>query len=57
MDALREDVAAFVAPAELCDEAVPDVTLFVGARGAVGVRPVQDDFVRVAGERAFFISE
>src|SRR4029079_19153015 len=54
MDALREDVAAFVAPAELGDEAVPDVTLFVGARGAVGVRPVQNGFVGLAGERAFF---
>ena len=54
LDALGEDVAAFVAPAELGDEAVPDVALFVGARGAVGVRPVQDGFVGLAGERAFF---
>ena len=52
LDALREDVAAFVAPAELGDEAVPDVAFFVGARGAVGVRPVQDGFVGLAGERA-----
>src|SRR5207248_7699122 len=32
----------------------PDVALFVGARGAVGVRPVQDGFVGLARERAFF---
>src|SRR5439155_718184 len=46
--------ASFVAPAELGDEAVPDIALFVGARGAVGVRPAQDGFVGLAGERAFF---
>src|SRR5206468_6426232 len=51
---LREDSASFVAPAELGDEAVPDIALFVGARGAVGVCPVQDGFVWLAGERAFF---
>ena len=45
-------MAAFVAPAELGDEAIPDVALFVGARGAVGVGPVQDGFVGLAGERA-----
>src|SRR5207245_6280916 len=54
LDALGEDVAAFVAPAELGDEAIPDVAFFVGARGAVGVGPVQDGFVGLAGERAFF---
>src|SRR5213082_3735279 len=54
MDALRQDVAAFIAPAELGDEAIPDVTFFVGARGSVGVGPVQDSFVGLAGERAFF---
>ena len=57
LDALREDVAAFIAPAELGDEAVPDVAFFVGARGAVSVRPVQDGFVGLAGERAVAISE
>ncbi len=31
-DALGEDMAAFVAPAELGDETVPDVAFFVGAR-------------------------
>src|SRR5438067_11582667 len=54
MDALRQDVAAFIAPAELGDEAIPDVAFFVGARGSVGVSPVQDGFVGLAGERAFF---
>ena len=49
-DALREEVAAFVAPAELGDETVPDVTLLVGARDAVGVRPAQDSFVGHAGQ-------
>jgi hypothetical protein len=52
LDALREDVAAFVAPAELGDEAVPDVAFFVGARRAVGVRPRQHGFIVLAGERA-----
>ena len=52
LDSLREDVAAFVAPAELGDESVPDVALFVGARVAVFVRPVQDGFVGLAGKRA-----
>ena len=51
LDALREDVAAFVAPAKLGDETVPDVAFFVGARSAVGVRPVQDGFVGLASER------
>src|SRR5436190_19878832 len=54
MYALRQDVAAFIAPAELGDEAIPDVAFFVGARSAVGVDPVQDGFVGLAGERAFF---
>ncbi len=48
LDALGEDVAAFVAPAELGDEAIPNMALFVGARGAVGVCPIQDDLVRLA---------
>ncbi len=30
LDALGEDVAAFVAPAELGDEAVPNVAFFIG---------------------------
>jgi len=47
-------VAAFIAPAELGDEAIPDVAFFVGARGAVSVGPIQDSFVGLAGERAFF---
>src|SRR3984893_17198260 len=50
LDALGEDVAAFVAPAELSDEAVPDVTFFVGARSAVSVRPRQNGVVGFAGE-------
>jgi hypothetical protein len=51
-DALGEDVAAFVAPPELGDEAVPDVAFFVGTRRAVGVRPGQHGFIALAGERA-----
>src|SRR5580765_80502 len=47
-------MAAFIAPAELGDEAIPDVAFFVGALGSVGVGPVQDGFVGLAGERAFF---
>ena len=54
LDSLREDVTAFIAPTELGDETVPDVAFFVGARGSVGVGPVQDSFVGLAGERAFF---
>ena len=54
LDARREDLAAFVAPPKLGDEAIPDVALFVGARGAVGVRPLQDGVVGLAGERAAF---
>ena len=54
LDALREDVATFVAPAQLGDEAVPDVAFFVGARRAVGVRPRQHSFIVLAGERAAF---
>ena len=50
LDALGEEVAAFVAPAELGDEAVPDVTFFVVARSAVSVRPIQNGFVGPAGE-------
>ena len=50
-DALGEDVAAFVAPAELGNETVPDVAFFVGARGAVGVRPGQHGLIGRAGER------
>ena len=50
LDALGEDVAAFVAPAELGDEAVPDVTFFVVARSAVSVRPSQNGVVGFAGE-------
>jgi hypothetical protein len=53
-DALGEDVAAFVAPAELGDEAVPDVAFFVGARRAVSVRPRQHGFIGFAGERVAF---
>ena len=52
LNALGEDVAAFVAPAQLGDEAVPDVAFFVGARRAVGVRPRQHGFIVLAGERA-----
>src|SRR5438270_11226983 len=52
LDALGEDVAAFVAPAELGDKAVPDVAFFVGPRRAVGVRPIQNGFVVLAGEHA-----
>jgi hypothetical protein len=52
LDAFGKDVAAFVAPAELNDEAVPDVTFFVGARRAVGVGPRQHGFIVLAGERA-----
>src|SRR5689334_5449490 len=52
LDALAKDMAAFVAPAELNDEAVPDVAFFVGARRAVGVRPRQHGFIVLAGERA-----
>lgn len=37
----ERDVASFVAPAELGDEAVSDAALFVGARGAVDVRPLR----------------
>src|SRR5438874_3690635 len=48
LDALRQDVAAFVAPPELGDETVPDVAFFVRARGAMGVRPIQDSFVGLA---------
>jgi hypothetical protein len=51
LDTLANDMAAFVAPAELNDEAVPDVTFFVGARRAVGVRPRQHGFIVLAGER------
>ena len=54
LNALGEDVAAFVAPAELGDEAVPDVAFFVGARRAVGVRPRQHGFIVLAGECAAF---
>ena len=50
LDALGEDVAAFVAPAELGDEAIPDVAFFVGARRAVGVRPRQNGVLGFAGE-------
>ena len=50
LDALGKDVAAFVAPAKLGDEAIPDVAFFVGARRAVGVRPIQNGFVGLAGE-------
>ena len=50
LDSLGEDMAAFVAPAELSDEAVPDVTFFVGARSAVSVRPIQNGVVGFAGE-------
>jgi hypothetical protein len=38
LNALREDVAAFAAPAELGDEANPDVAFFIRALGAVRVR-------------------
>ena len=48
MDALRQDMAAFIAPAELGDEAIPNVAFFVGALGSVGVGS------GLAGERAFF---
>jgi hypothetical protein len=51
LDALGKDVAAFVAPAELNDEAVPHMTFFVGARRAVGMRPRQHGFIVLAGER------
>ena len=50
LDTLGKDVAAFVAPAELGDEAVPDVAFFVGARNAVSVRPIQNGVVGFAGE-------
>jgi len=50
LDALGENVAAFVAPAELGDKAIPDITFFVGARRAVGVRPIQNGFVGFAAE-------
>jgi hypothetical protein len=39
LNAFGEDVAAFVAPAELGDEAIPDMAFFVGARSAVDVSP------------------
>ena len=52
LNALGEDLAAFVAPAQLGDEAVPDVAFFVGARGAVVVCPRQDRFIVLAFERA-----
>ena len=51
LDALGKHVAAFVAPAQLGDEAVPDVAFFVGARRAVGVRPRQYGFIVLTGER------
>jgi hypothetical protein len=54
LDALGEDVAAFIAPAELGDETVPDVTFFVVARSAVSVRPRQNGVVGFAGEGAAF---
>ena len=50
LDALGKEVAAFVAPAECGDEAVPDVTFFVVARSAVSVRPSQNGVVGFAGE-------
>ena len=43
-DALRKNVAAFVAPAALGDEAVPDVALFVVARELT--RGVQADLIQ-----------
>ena len=52
LNALGEDVAAFVAPAKLGDEAIPDVAFFVRARRAVGVRPRQHGFIVLARERA-----
>jgi len=53
LDSLGKDVAAFVAPAELGDEAIPDVAFFVGARSPVGVGPIQNRFVGLAGEHTF----
>jgi hypothetical protein len=40
LDPLGEDMAAFIAPAQLGDEAIPDVAFLIGPWGAVGVRPV-----------------
>ena len=54
LDALGEDVAAFVAPPELGDEAVPDVAFFIGARRAVSVCPRQHCFIGFAGEHVMF---
>ena len=53
LDSLGKDVAAFVAPAELGDEAIPDVAFFVAARSPVGVGPIQNGFVGLAGEHTF----
>ncbi len=50
-------MAAFVAPAELGDETVPDVAFFVGARGAVGVRPGQHGLIGLAARVRLLISD
>src|SRR5690349_19194655 len=52
-DTLREEVTAFVAPAELGHETVPHVTLLIAARRPVSVRPCEHGFVAVAGQRVF----
>ncbi len=49
-DALGEDLAAFVAPAELGVETIPDVAFFVGARSAAGMGPGQHRLIGLAGE-------
>jgi hypothetical protein len=52
LDALWQHARTFVAPAELQEETVPDVTFLVGARRAAGVDPSEDFLIAAALERA-----
>jgi len=47
-------MGAFVAPAELGDEAVPHVALLITAHGTPGMDPGENIFVATALKRAFF---
>src|SRR5262245_30934593 len=52
-DALGQDDGAFVAPAELQEEAIPHMAFLVGPRGAVRVGPGEDFVVGPSREGAF----
>ena len=51
-DPLRQNMGALISPAELGDETVPHVTLFVSARCAMLMSPVDKFFIGTAFERA-----